>query len=48
MELFVFFSFFMHQFTFKKPDDSPPLTLKGRGGVTHTPLPFEMCAVLRD
>ncbi|XP_022081153.1 cytochrome P450 2J6-like [Acanthaster planci] len=49
MELFLFFSFFVHQFTFKKPDDSPPLSLslKGRGGVTRSPLPFDTCAVLR-
>ncbi|XP_022081056.1 cytochrome P450 2J6-like [Acanthaster planci] len=50
MELFLFFSFFMHQFTFKKPDNSPPLSLslKGRGGITRSPLPFDTCAILRD
>ncbi|XP_038054804.1 cytochrome P450 2J6-like [Patiria miniata] len=47
MEIFLFFAFFMHQFTFKKPEDSPPLTLKGRGGLTHAPLPYELCAVPR-
>ncbi|XP_038058681.1 cytochrome P450 2J6-like [Patiria miniata] len=48
MELFIFFSFFLHQFTFKKPDDSPPLTLKGRGGFTNSPRVFNICAAKRD
>ncbi|XP_038054780.1 cytochrome P450 2J6-like [Patiria miniata] len=47
MEIFLFFAFFMHQFTFKTPEDSPPLTLKGKGGLTHSPQPFELCAVPR-
>ncbi|XP_038058683.1 cytochrome P450 2J6-like [Patiria miniata] len=48
MELLVFFSFFLHQFTFKKPDDSPTLSLKGRGGLTHSPKEFKICAIKRD
>jgi cytochrome P450 len=48
MELFLFFSFFMHRFTFKAPDDAPPPTLKSRGGLARTAYPFETCAVLRD
>ena len=48
MELFIFFGYFMHQFTFKKPDNSPPLSLKGMSGFTYSPLPFELCAIKRD
>ncbi|XP_038063977.1 cytochrome P450 2J6-like [Patiria miniata] len=48
MELLIFFSYFLHQFTFKKPDNSPPLSLKGKGGITYSPEPFELCAVKRE
>ncbi|XP_022095758.1 cytochrome P450 2J6-like [Acanthaster planci] len=48
MELVIFFSYFMHQFTFKKPDNSPPLSLKGRGGFNYSPLSFEICAINRE
>ncbi|XP_022095852.1 cytochrome P450 2J6-like [Acanthaster planci] len=48
MELVIFFSYFMHQFTFKKPDDSSPLSLKGKGGVSNIPDAFNICAVKRD
>ncbi|XP_038066319.1 cytochrome P450 2J6-like [Patiria miniata] len=48
MELFLFFSFFMHQFTFKKPQNSPPLALKGKGGITHSPQPYDLCAISRE
>ncbi|XP_038059930.1 cytochrome P450 2J6-like [Patiria miniata] len=48
MELFVFFSFFLHQFTFKKPDDAPPPALKGRGGLTNSPRVFNICAMKRE
>ncbi|XP_022095812.1 cytochrome P450 2J6-like [Acanthaster planci] len=47
MELVIFFSYFMHQFTFKKPDDSPPLSLKGRVGLTYSPEEFQICATKR-
>ncbi|XP_022106910.1 cytochrome P450 2J6-like [Acanthaster planci] len=48
MELFVFFSYFMHKFTFMKSADAPPLTLEGKSSVTFSPLPFEICAVERN
>ncbi|XP_038076158.1 cytochrome P450 2J6-like [Patiria miniata] len=48
MELFIFFSYFMHQFTFQKPADAPPYTLEGKSSITFSPLPFEICAVKRD
>ncbi|XP_038059763.1 cytochrome P450 2J6-like [Patiria miniata] len=48
MELFIFFSFFLHQFTFKKPDNSPPLSLKGRGGLNYSPFNFEICVISRE
>ena len=48
MELFIFFSYLMHQFTIKKPDNSPPLTLKGKVGLIHSALPFQICAIKRD
>ncbi len=48
MEIFVFFSYFMHRFEFKTPDNSPPLNLKARPGLTHSPFPFDTCAIKRD
>ncbi|XP_022095856.1 cytochrome P450 2J6-like [Acanthaster planci] len=48
MTLLIFFSYFMHQFTFKKPEDSPPLSLKGRGGFSNSPHVFNICAFKRD
>ncbi|XP_022095821.1 cytochrome P450 2J6-like [Acanthaster planci] len=48
MELVIFFSYLMHQFTFKKPDDSPPLSLKARGGFTNSPVVFDICVSKRD
>ncbi|XP_022111570.1 cytochrome P450 2J6-like [Acanthaster planci] len=48
MELFIFFSYFMHRFTFMKPADAPPLALEGKISLTFSPLPFEICAVERD
>ncbi|XP_022095813.1 cytochrome P450 2J6-like [Acanthaster planci] len=48
MELVIFFSYFMHQFTFEQPDDSPPLSLKGRVGLTYAPEEFEISAIKRE
>ncbi|XP_071803788.1 cytochrome P450 2J5-like [Asterias amurensis] len=47
MELFIFFTYLLHQFTFKKPVDSPPLTVKGHLGITLAPQPYQVCAVPR-
>ncbi|XP_038045220.1 cytochrome P450 2J5-like [Patiria miniata] len=47
MELFIFFTYLLHQFTFKKPEGSPPLSLKGILGITLAPAPYEVCAVPR-
>ncbi|XP_038059755.1 cytochrome P450 2J6-like [Patiria miniata] len=48
MELFVFFSFFLHQFTFKKPDDAPPYTFESRVGLTRYPVQYQICAIQRN
>ncbi|XP_038046825.1 cytochrome P450 2J6-like [Patiria miniata] len=48
MELFIFFSFLLHQFTFKKPEGAPPITLKSTNGFVVAPLPYQTCAVSRD
>ncbi|XP_022106868.1 cytochrome P450 2J6-like [Acanthaster planci] len=48
MELFLFFGYFMHQFTFKKEDNTPPLAMNGRAGITYSPVPFKVCAIPRD
>ena len=48
MEVYLFFAYFMHQFTFKKPDNSPPLSLEGVTGLTYSPSPFELSIVKRD
>ena len=48
MELFVFFTYFMHQFTFKTLENSPPLSLEGVPGLTYSPKPFKLCAIKRD
>ncbi|XP_033627382.1 cytochrome P450 2U1-like [Asterias rubens] len=48
MEIFVFFCYFMHRFEFKKPDNSPPLNLKAKPGLTHSPVPFDTRAIKRD
>ncbi|XP_022090899.1 cytochrome P450 2J6-like [Acanthaster planci] len=47
MELFIFFTYLLHQFTFKKPQGSPPINLKGHLGITLAPVPFEVCAIPR-
>ncbi|XP_022083237.1 cytochrome P450 2J1-like [Acanthaster planci] len=47
MELFIFFTHLLHQFTFRKPEGSPPLSLKGHLGITLAPMPFEVCALPR-
>ncbi|XP_072044942.1 cytochrome P450 2U1-like [Amphiura filiformis] len=48
MELYIFFTHLLHQFTFKKPDDSPSLSLTGVTGLTHSPKPFLVKFVARD
>ncbi|XP_071807411.1 cytochrome P450 2J2-like isoform X1 [Asterias amurensis] len=47
-EMFVFFTRLIHRFTFKKPEDSPPISFKAVAGVTLSPLPFKICAIPRD
>ncbi len=47
-EMFVFFTRLIHRFTFKKPDDSPPISFQGIAGVTLSPVPFKTCAIPRD
>ncbi|XP_033625410.1 cytochrome P450 2J6-like [Asterias rubens] len=48
MELFIFFSHLLHQFSFKKPDESQPLSFEAVNGLTLTPIPFEVCAIPRE
>ncbi|XP_022095754.1 cytochrome P450 2J6-like isoform X2 [Acanthaster planci] len=48
MELFIFFSYFMHQFTFEKPDEAPPYTFEARVGLTHYPVPYQIRALQRN
>ncbi|XP_071788972.1 cytochrome P450 2J4-like [Asterias amurensis] len=48
MELFIFFSHLLHQFSFKKPDDSQPLSFEAINGLTLTPTPFEVRAIPRE
>ncbi|XP_072050365.1 cytochrome P450 2U1-like [Amphiura filiformis] len=40
MELFIFFTHLLHKFTFKKPDDAPPLSFEGINGIVYSPQPF--------
>ncbi|XP_022089645.1 cytochrome P450 2J3-like [Acanthaster planci] len=48
MELFIFLTHLFHQFTIKKPEDSPPVSFKGIMGVTLSPLPYKVCVVPRS
>ncbi|XP_072037477.1 cytochrome P450 2J4-like [Amphiura filiformis] len=48
MELYIFFTHLLHQFTFKKPDDSPPPSLEGDSGLGNYPKPFLVEFVVRD
>ncbi|XP_022110234.1 cytochrome P450 2B2-like [Acanthaster planci] len=47
MELFLFFSGLLHQFTFQRPQGAPPISFKSRAGFTLTPISFEVCAIVR-
>ncbi|XP_072051373.1 cytochrome P450 2J4-like [Amphiura filiformis] len=49
MELFIFFTHLLHQFTFKKPDDSSPLSFEGiNSSVIYSPQPFMTHATRRE
>ncbi|XP_038077368.1 cytochrome P450 2J6-like isoform X2 [Patiria miniata] len=48
MELFIFFTRLLHHFTFKKPEDAPPLSLNGISGGTWSPVNFQVCAMSRS
>ncbi|XP_072024455.1 cytochrome P450 2U1-like [Amphiura filiformis] len=48
MELFLFFSHLLHQFTIKKVDKMTKLDFKGVVGSTYSPRPFEMIADKRE
>ncbi|XP_072014714.1 cytochrome P450 2J4-like [Amphiura filiformis] len=53
MELYIFFTHLLHQFTFRYPDDSPSpgpshSLLKGVNGLTHSPNTFLVEFVARD
>ncbi|XP_038067144.1 cytochrome P450 2J6-like [Patiria miniata] len=47
MELFIFFTLLLHEFTFKNPPDAPPVSLQAINGGTWAPLSFKVCAVPR-
>ncbi|XP_072030709.1 cytochrome P450 2U1-like [Amphiura filiformis] len=47
MELFVHFTHLLHQFSFKKPKESPPITFESNLGATSAPLPFELIVTKR-
>ncbi|XP_071807416.1 cytochrome P450 2J6-like [Asterias amurensis] len=44
MELFLFFTHFLHGFNLSKPEGAPPISFQGVGGISLSPLPFEICA----
>ncbi|XP_072043211.1 cytochrome P450 2U1-like [Amphiura filiformis] len=48
MELYIFFTHLLHQFTIKKPANTPPLSLKGLNYFAHRPGPFLAEFVTRD
>ncbi|XP_038078489.1 cytochrome P450 2J6-like [Patiria miniata] len=47
-ELFVLFTHLLHHFTFKNPDDAPPISFKGIHGLVWTPQDFTVCAIERN
>lgn len=47
MELFLFFSTFMHSFDMRLPDGESMPSLKGNVGVTITPETFKVCLTPR-
>ncbi|XP_072043074.1 cytochrome P450 2J4-like [Amphiura filiformis] len=48
MELFLFFTHMMHQFTFMAPNDSSELSFEGISGVTYQPKPFKVVVIPRQ
>ncbi|XP_030848266.1 cytochrome P450 2J2-like isoform X4 [Strongylocentrotus purpuratus] len=48
METFLGFTSLLHRFTFKKPDNSPPLSLDANLGGTRSSLPYMTCAIPRE
>ena len=46
-ELFVFFTHLLQKFTFTIPDGHPRPSFIGDFGMTHSPKPFEICALPR-
>ncbi|XP_011674523.1 cytochrome P450 2J6 [Strongylocentrotus purpuratus] len=48
METFLGFTSLLHRFTFKKPDNSPPLSFEGVLGITRNTMPYLTCALSRD
>eukprot|EP00057_Strongylocentrotus_purpuratus_P032936 XP_789442.3 PREDICTED: cytochrome P450 2J6 [Strongylocentrotus purpuratus] len=48
METFLGFTSLLHRFTFKKPDNSPPLSFDGVLGGTRSCLPYTTCALKRE
>ncbi|XP_072035537.1 cytochrome P450 2J4-like [Amphiura filiformis] len=48
MELSLFFTQMMHQFTFMAPNDSSELSFEGISSITYQPKPFEVAVTPRD
>ena len=40
MELVIIFTHLLQRFTISKPDDTPPLSMKGSMGATNSPKPY--------
>ncbi|XP_038069464.1 cytochrome P450 2J6-like [Patiria miniata] len=47
MELFIFFTLLLHEFTFKNPPDGPPVSLEGTNTSTWAPKNYKVCAIPR-
>ena len=47
MDLFIFFTHFLHRYEFKKPTKETRICLKPVAGGVLEPLPYEVCAVTR-
>ena len=47
MELFVFFTQFLHRYEFKKPTEETEVNIKPLAGGVLEPFPYEVCAVTR-
>ncbi|XP_038060380.1 cytochrome P450 2J6-like [Patiria miniata] len=47
MELFIFFTFLLHQFTFESPEGATGVSFEPKGGITLGPVPYKIRAIPR-